>query len=157
MPVTLQSHIMPQNLRHLPLTHSEEDIQTVWRPGGHGGDSRPDSRTERVEVADVLENLVGEMSMTLGDCFVRTAAELDLQILTRDYQRQQCSLHTGTLDVQSFAGCVLATMTLCSSEIFIPLPPPFSLGATTPPVPSSPTLTTTDTVSWNRHPTTMSG
>ena len=80
----------------------------------------------------------GPATASLGDCFVRTAAELDLQILTRDYQRQQCSLHTGTLDVQTFAGCVLATMTVTSAPNathYIPLP------ANTNP-------TKTDMVSW---------
>lgn len=86
-----------------------------------------------------------EPSLSLGHSFVRTAAELDLQILTRDYQRQQCSLHTGTLDVQTFAGCVFATMVVTSaSAVSSAVSPKGS--------PSSPSsaagLAKTDVVSW---------
>jgi hypothetical protein len=39
-----------------------------------------------------------------SSCFIEAAAALDLEILTEDFQRQQRSLRSGTLDVQSFAG-----------------------------------------------------
>ena len=99
------------------------------------GESSPEVKGGwvRTPVKDSLE-----IGTSLGACFIRTAAELDLQILTRDYQRQQCSLHTGTLDVQSFAGCVLATITVSASASSAPyLPLPVSTGKAT-----------TDFVSW---------
>lgn len=102
------------------------------------GESSPEIRGgwARAPVKDTLD-----IGTTLGDCFVRTAAELDLQILTRDYQRQQCSLHTGTLDVQSFAGCVLATITVSASSLATPyLPLPTNTGKAT-----------TDFVSWAKN------
>jgi serine/threonine protein phosphatase PrpC len=95
-----------------------------------------DSRVKAAHVEPVL---------TLGNSFVRTAAELDLQILTRDYQRQQCSLHTGTLDAQTFAGCVFATVVVTSASAV-------STAVSPKDSPSSPSnaagLAKTDVVSW---------
>mmetsp|Transcript_20171 Transcript_20171/g.19484 ORF Transcript_20171/g.19484 Transcript_20171/m.19484 type:complete len:2393 (+) Transcript_20171:111-7289(+) len=114
MAETLQSYIMPDSTG-IASSESRSECEAVWqlaRTRGHTIEKD----------ADVNDSEVPPMSI-LGECFIHTAADLDLQILTRDYQRQQCSLHTGTLDVQTFAGCVLATMTATSR---IPNPPSVS-------------------------------
>ena len=105
----------------------------------------PADNAESGKLVDARVKALVEPPLSLGHSFVRTAAELDLQILTRDYQRQQCSLHTGTLDVQTFAGCVFATMVVTSASTV-------STVTTPKDSPSSPCsaagLAKTDIVSW---------
>lgn len=118
MAQTLQSYIMPDRTG-IARSESQCESEIVWQQ------ARSTSQTiEPKGGLDAEINAVEVLPISLlGKCFIHTAADLDLQILTRDYQRQQCSLHTGTLDVQSFAGCVLATMTVTSRT---PNPPPIS-------------------------------
>lgn len=120
MHVALQSHINAVSGTKASVEGGRAVSPTTASCRGEGDLS---ARTENSEMTDMgdSERESGKAhadSGTLGDCFVRAAAELDLQILTRDYQRQQCSLHTGTLDAQTFAGCVLATMTVTSAPAF---------------------------------------
>ena len=139
MHVALLSHISAENVSRSLCDDGKSSLSEPSSPttGGIAFSSDNEFSDSGGESKERIRS-PSPCSASLGDCFVRTAAELDLQILTRDYQRQQCSLHTGTLDVQTFAGCVLATMTVTSAPNathYIPLP------ANTNP-------TKTDMVSW---------
>jgi hypothetical protein len=118
MAETLQSYIMPDSTG-IARSESRSESEAVWQLAR--------TRGQTIDSKGGLDGEVNALEIPptsiLGECFIHTAADLDLQILTRDYQRQQCSLHTGTLDVQTFAGCVLATMTVTTR---IPNPPSVS-------------------------------